>query len=45
MSPRDIAALNDPPEVKIVFVSPGGKTSTPMRFEEDGRLVEIRPET
>jgi hypothetical protein len=31
--------LNDPPEIKIVFVSPGGARSVPMRFDENNRLV------
>jgi hypothetical protein len=31
--------LQDPPDIRIVFVSPGGARSAPMRFDENNRLV------
>jgi hypothetical protein len=35
---------NDPPEIQIVFVSPGGAQSAPMKFDDSGRLVPIEKE-
>jgi hypothetical protein len=39
-----MGALNDPPEIQIVFVSPGGAQSAPMKFDDSGRLVAAEKE-
>jgi hypothetical protein len=39
---RTNSALGAPPDIEIVFVSPGGARSAPMKFDESGTLVEVK---